>query len=245
MDYLSPEGLRLDGRRADEIRHVACQLGPLPNADGSSIFKQGNTKVMAAVYGPHEVRKASQILHDRAVIQCDFSMATFSTGQRTQKGKGDRRTTETSMIIKRTFESAVVTTLFPSTEIDIFIYVLEADGGTVSAAINAATLAIIDAGIPIIDFVVSCAAGYFSGTPVLDLNYLEDSAGGPNVPVSILASSRKVTTLQMDSKLSIDVFESVLRLAVVGCDIIHKVMLAAVKEQADRQRRSRGEDFEQ
>lgn len=46
MEYVSPEGLRLDGRRAKELRALRCQLNPLPQADGSALFEMGNTKVM-------------------------------------------------------------------------------------------------------------------------------------------------------------------------------------------------------
>ncbi len=45
MEFVSPEGLRLDGRRPKELRALRCQLGPLPQADGSALFEMGNTKV--------------------------------------------------------------------------------------------------------------------------------------------------------------------------------------------------------
>lgn len=66
-EYLSPEGvsvrgsgicagLRLDGRRAHELRTLSAQLGVLPQVDGSALFALGNTRVLATVYGPREVR---------------------------------------------------------------------------------------------------------------------------------------------------------------------------------------------
>lgn len=54
--YLSEEGFRVDGRRASEMRKLDCSLGVFTQADGSAYVKQGNTVVLAAVYGPHEVR---------------------------------------------------------------------------------------------------------------------------------------------------------------------------------------------
>jgi hypothetical protein len=54
MEYVSLEGLRLDGRRPKEVRQTRCGLSVLPNADGSAMFEMGNTKVLAAVYGPRE-----------------------------------------------------------------------------------------------------------------------------------------------------------------------------------------------
>lgn len=56
MEYLSPEGLRVDGRRAEELRRIKCQLGVLRRADGSAYYEQGNTKALATVYGPREVQ---------------------------------------------------------------------------------------------------------------------------------------------------------------------------------------------
>ena len=52
---LADEGDRLDGRRADELREIRCKMGVFSQADGSAYIEQGNTKVLAAVYGPHEV----------------------------------------------------------------------------------------------------------------------------------------------------------------------------------------------
>lgn len=157
-------------------------------------------------------------------------MATFSTGERKRKSKGDRRSTEISLVIRQTFESVILTHLFPKTQIDIFMQVLQADGGTRCACINAASLALIDAGIPMKDFVVSCAAGLIDGTPLVDLNYIEDSAGGPDLPIALLPRYNKVSLLQMDSKLSIDNFQEVVNMAVNGCKQIHEVLDKEVKK---------------
>jgi exosome complex component RRP41 len=229
IEFLSPEGLRIDGRRPLEIRKIICKLGIFSRADGSAYYQQGNTKAIAAVYGPREVSTKSKSIHDKAIISCEYSMATFSTGERKKTRKGDRRSTEISLIIKQTLESIIMVQLFPRSQIDIYVQILQADGGTRCAAINAACLAIINAGIPIRDFVVACAAGYIEGTPILDLNYLEDSAGGPDLPLAILPQSGKITMLQMDSKLPLEVFEKVLQLAIEGCKAIYNIMLQEVE----------------
>jgi exosome complex component RRP41 len=79
------------------------------------------------------------------------------------------RGAEIALIIKQTFETVVLTTLAPRSQIDIYINVLQSDGGIKSAAINAATLALIDAGVPMTDFVCSCAAGFIDGTTILGI----------------------------------------------------------------------------
>ena len=52
---LSDEGFRIDGRRPNELRRIQCRMGVFEQADGSAYIEHGNTKVLAAVYGPHEV----------------------------------------------------------------------------------------------------------------------------------------------------------------------------------------------
>ncbi|TKY61294.1 Exosome complex component RRP41 [Spatholobus suberectus] len=151
-----------------------------------------------------------------------------------RKSKGDRRSTEISLVIRQTMEACILTHLLPRSQIDIYVQVLQADGGTRSACINAATLALADAGIPMRDLVTSCSAGYLNSTPLLDLNYVEDSAGGPDVTLGILPKLDKVTLLQMDSKLPIDILENVMQLAVEGCkaiaNYIREILLENTKQ---------------
>jgi exosome complex component RRP41 len=90
------------------------------------------------------------------------------------------------------------------------------------------------------DFVCACAAGYIDGTPLLDLNYIEDSAGGPDLPVAILPQSDKIAMLQMDSKIPIEVFEKVTKLAISGCHTIYQVLTTAVEEYSKGLLESRG-----
>uniref|UniRef100_A0A8C4XQF6 Exoribonuclease phosphorolytic domain-containing protein n=1 Tax=Falco tinnunculus TaxID=100819 RepID=A0A8C4XQF6_FALTI len=80
-ELLSDEGYRADGRRPAELRKVRARMGVFAQADGSAYIEQGNTKALAVVYGPHEMRGSrSKALPDRAVVNCQYSMATFSTG---------------------------------------------------------------------------------------------------------------------------------------------------------------------
>ncbi|XP_072981526.1 exosome complex component RRP41 homolog [Typha angustifolia] len=235
MEYVNTlTGLRIDGRLPNEMRHIKGELGVVASADGSALFEMGNTRVIAAVYGPREVQNRSSQTHGQALVRCEYSMANFSTGDRTRRPKGDRRSTEISLVIRQTMEACILADLMPHSQIDIFVQVLQADGGTRSACINAATLALADARIPMRDIVTSCSAGYLCSTPLLDLNYAEDSAGGPDVTVGILEKMDKVTLLQMDAKLPMDIFENVMQLAIEGCkavaDYIRNVLLENTKE---------------
>uniref|UniRef100_K4AJL5 Uncharacterized protein n=1 Tax=Setaria italica TaxID=4555 RepID=K4AJL5_SETIT len=216
------------------------EVGVVERADGSALFEMGNTRVIAAVYGPREVQnKGQQVNSKEALVHCEYRMAEFSTGDWRRKPKGDRRSTEISLVIRQTMEGKHINTFNAMLTgqfylIDISVQVLQADGGTRSACINAATLALSDAGIPMRDIVTSCSDGYLCSTPLLDLNYIEDSAGGPDVTVGILSKMDKVTLLQMDAKLPMDTFENVMGLATEGCKAIATYILEVLLENTKR-----------
>lgn len=87
-ELISKIGLRLDGRRADELRRIRCKLGVFTQPDGSAYIEQGLTKVLAAVYGPHQVRNRQKAQHDVCIINTQFSMAVFSTNERKRRPRG-------------------------------------------------------------------------------------------------------------------------------------------------------------
>ena len=97
---------------------------------------------------------------------------------------------------------------------------VQADGGTRCACINAAMLAVAEAGIPVRDMIAACAAGHLDSTNVLDMNYMEDSGGGPDVAVAIHPNLDRTVLLQMDNKIGIDVFEGIYSLAEQGCKAV-------------------------
>ncbi|KAI8477233.1 MAG: ribosomal protein S5 domain 2-type protein [Monoraphidium minutum] len=222
------DGLRLDGRRPKELRHMKAQIGVLQSADGSAMFQMGNTQVLASVFGPREVELRSQLRHDRAIVKCEYAMAAFSTGERRRRGKADRRSTELSLVIRNTLEQTIQLEEYARSQIDVYVQVLQADGGTRCACINAAMLALADAGIKLRDAVAACAAGYLQSTPLLDLSYEEDAAGGPDVAVAYQPGLDKIVLLQMDGRLPAEAFEEVVALAVEGCRGVAAAMRKAL-----------------
>uniref|UniRef100_A0A7S0VJU7 Uncharacterized protein n=1 Tax=Polytomella parva TaxID=51329 RepID=A0A7S0VJU7_9CHLO len=230
MEFVSLEGLRIDGRRPKELRRLACHFDVLEAADGSAIFEMGNTKVLASVFGPHEVRNRSECDDDKVVVKCEYAMASFSTGDRRRRGKIDRRSNEISHVIKNTLEQLILVKLMPRSQIDVYIQVLQADGGMRSAAINAAVLALASAGVPMVDIVSACTAGYLDGTALLDLNVTEDNGGGPDVSVAFAPNSGKILQMQMDGRMPEAAFNEVAELAREGCVAVAGTMRTALLE---------------
>nr|XP_047908542.1 cytochrome c1, heme protein, mitochondrial-like [Anser cygnoides] len=110
----------------------------------------------------------SKALPDRALVNCQYSMATFSTGERKRRPHGDRKSSEMTLHLKQTFEAAILTELYPRSQIDIYVQILQADGGNYCACVNAATLAVIDAGIPMRDYVCASSAGFVEDTALAE-----------------------------------------------------------------------------
>lgn len=217
------DGLRHDGRRPDELRPIKMDVGVLKNADGSAYVEYGGTKVIAAVYGPREVYPRHLALPDRALIRCRYHMAPFSTSDRKSPAPS-RREIELSKVIREALESLVFSELYPRTTIDIFIEVLQADGGTRTAGLTAASLALADAGIPMRDLVAGVAVGKVDGVLVLDIDEVEDEYGEADMPVGYAAGVDEVVLLQLNGVLTIEEFKKALELAKKGAEQIYKIM---------------------
>lgn len=225
---IDKEGKRVDGRQLEELRPIRLEIGPLSSADGSAYIEQGKCKILAAVYGPREAHPKHLALPDRALLQCRYHMAPFSVEERKSPAPS-RREVELSKVIREALEPAVFLEYYPRSSIDLFIEVLQADGGTRCAGITVAALALADAGIPMKDLVVACAAGKAGGKLVLDLSDAEDKLGEADVPVAFMPTLDAVTLLQMDGNLSMEEFEQVVNLALNGCKEIYKLQKEALK----------------
>ena len=217
---IDKKGLRLDGRKADELRSLKLEVGVLPNADGSAYIEHGKNKILVGVFGPREMHPKHLSQNDRMVIRTRYHMAPFSVQERKSPAPS-RREIELSKVIRESLEPAVFNDLYPRTGIDVFIEVLQADGGIRCASITAASLAIADAGIPMRDLVVACAAGKVEEQIVLDLMDEEDKLGVADVPVAYMPSLNAITLLQMDGILSPDEMEKAVNMAVEGCKKIY------------------------
>ncbi|EPQ54280.1 hypothetical protein GLOTRDRAFT_116838 [Gloeophyllum trabeum ATCC 11539] len=227
---LNDGGFRSDGRRQYELRDINIDLGQQGSADGSASVSHGLTQVLVSVFGPREAKMRSQTIHDRANINVEVAVAPFSTGERRRRGRGDKRILEFASTIKSTFEPVIQTALYPRSQIDIFVQILQQDGGVLQACINATTLALASAGIPLLDFVCAVTGGVHSTSPLLDLTTLEEN-DVPHVTVAVMPRTGKVTLVTMETRLHVDRFEDIFR---VGCEagkVIHKEMRAAVKER--------------
>ncbi len=210
---IDENGLRLDGRTWDQLRPIKLEVGTLKNADGSAYIEWGKNKIMAAVYGPKEVHPKHQVLPDRALVRSRYHMAPFSVDERKNPAPS-RREIEISKVIREALEPAVVVEDYPRTAIEVWVEVLQSDGGSRVAGITAASLALADAGINMRDLVVGCSCGIVDGQVVADLDDSEDKEGSGDMPVAIMPNLNQVTLLQVDGIYSREQFQKAFELAI-------------------------------
>jgi exosome complex component RRP41 len=120
---------------------------------------------------------------------------------------------------------------YPRAAIDVFVEVLQADGGSRCAGITAASVALADAGINMRDIVTACAAGKVDERIVLDINDTEDKEGGADMPVAYLPHLNQITLLQLDGSLSSEQFNECLDKALNGCKSIYEIQRLALMKK--------------
>jgi exosome complex component RRP41 len=118
--------------------------------------------------------------------------------------------------------------------------VLQSDGGARAACFNATVLALADAGVAMRDLLATCSAGYLEGTPLLDLNYLEEGGGGPDMCVGYHPATDKVALMQMDNKLTVESLEQVIELSTHGCKVVAGFMRTTILEHTQQMAAARG-----
>ncbi len=222
-------GKRTDGRDFDEMRPIRIEAAVLKNADGSAYLEWGNNKVLAAVYGPKEALPKHLANPERAIIKCRYAMAPFSSLEEHGRSGPNRRATEISKVTKEVFESVVKIDDFPGCEIDIFIEILQSDGGTRAAGITAAAVALATSGIPMYDMPYAVSAGKIGEHVVLDLNKIEDNFSDADMPVAISPRTGEILLLQMDGSLTKEEYSEAISLIKKAGVEISKAQREALK----------------
>ena len=188
---------RPSGRAADELRPVKITRGYTRHADGSVLVEFGDTKVICTAYAedsvPYFMRGKG-----RGWVTAEYGMlpgATHTRGDReAARGRQGGRTVEIQRLIGRSLRAALDTLRLGEKTVRIDCDVIQADGGTRTAAITGAAVALRDAlieigrGAAFRQFVTSVSVGIWRGEAVLDLDYAEDSTAETDMNVVRLAS---------------------------------------------------------
>lgn len=218
---------RADGRKADEIRELEIKAGVIPNANGSAMVRMGKTIAVAAVYGPRQLFPKFKQTSERALLNTIYAMVPFSTNERCRPGPS-RRSQEISLVTRQALEPALFLEEFPKAVIDVYINIIQADAGTRTAGINAAAVALADAGIPMRDLVTSVAAGKLGDEIVVDMGMGEEEETLADLPIAFMPRSKKITLMQMDGDLPEKDVKDMVKLAMKACEKIYKAQREAL-----------------
>ncbi|KAI3402729.2 GPI14 [Candida oxycetoniae] len=223
----------VDGRRWNELRRFKCMINTHPNSsDGSSYVEQGNTKVICTVTGPVEPASRAQMNQEKANVEVNLTIANFSTFERKKRSKSEKRLTELRTTLERTFEQSILLHLYPRTSIIINVQVLSQDGGMLAAVANSITLALMDSGIAMYDYVSSISCGLYDQSPLLDLNNLEENEIS-SLTIGVIGKSEKLALLMLEDKMPLDNLEKVLSLAIAGSHRIKDLMDMEVRKHGN------------
>jgi exosome complex component RRP41 len=214
----------------------------------------GNTAIMCTVHGPAEGRRGEAGNAAGAVVEVDVNIAGFAGVDRKRKAGGnDRQSSQLSNSLRSTFQSHLHTYLYPHSTISIQVSILSADGSLLAAAINACTLALVDAGIPMPGLLCGCSAG-MSGSastpqdskndsldPLLDFSLPEEQelpfltvgtatpiAGGQDGMVDDV-DDMKISVLHMERTAHSSYIETMLAVGIDGCKQIREILEGVIK----------------
>lgn len=226
---------RPDGRKITDLRPMTAKVGVIPNADGSAMFAFGDTIAIAAVYGPRLLHPQHMQDARQATLRVNYDLLSFSVYDRKKPGPS-RRSQEISKMTEYALSPVVDLKEFPNTVIDVQIYILQADAGTRTAGINAASMALAHAGLPMKDLICSVAIGKQDTTLVVDLTKEEEDfhegEGATDFPLAKIANTDQFTLVQLDGNISTALVAEALALANDACAEIYEVQKKALKEGA-------------
>jgi ribonuclease PH len=246
MSFTSAEkGARTDGRRADELREVRITPHFMPYAEGSALIEMGNTRVICTATlddrVPHFRRNSGQ-----GWLTAEYSMLPRATQQRTTRETArsgpSGRTQEIQRLIGRSLRSVINLSLIGERTFTLDCDVLQADGGTRTASITGAYVALALAcrrfvserkfsRSPLIGEVAAVSVGIVKGTPMLDLKYDEDSRAEVDMNVVCTGDGRfiEVQGTAEGQPFSQEEMDALLGLARRGLDSLLAAQRAAVE----------------
>ncbi|RMG33736.1 MAG: exosome complex exonuclease Rrp41 [Methanobacteriota archaeon] len=227
---MSEEIFRPDGRKANEMRNLEIQVGVLEQADGSARVVLGKNIVLAAVNGPRELHPKHLAMSQKALVRVTYKMLPFSVEHR-KHPVPSRREKEISKVLSEAFESVVLTHLFPRSAIDVQVQMIQADGGSRTAAAIATSAALADAGIPMRGLIGGIASGLFEDKCVLDLSGYEDNVGTGDCPILYAPTLDEVSLLQLDGKFTPEQFKECFQMSLNAIKEIEKKQKEALIEK--------------
>jgi len=223
---------RKDGRKLDELREMEAKVGVVKTADGSAMFRIGNTIAIAVVRGPRELFPGFLQNSQKGLLRCHYDMSSFSVTDRKRPGPS-RRSIEISNVTRDSLLPVLDLRKYPNTVVDIFVEITQADAGTRCAGICAAAMALADAGLIMKDLVAAVSLGKVGDTLVVDVDKSEEDHedGATDIPVAIIPRKGEISLLQLDGEISPKQLKEGLVMVSKACKDIYELQKKALKSK--------------
>ncbi|KAI8097719.1 ribosomal protein S5 domain 2-type protein [Halteromyces radiatus] len=228
-NILNEKNRRLDDRTIHDLRPIFMKTGLVTQSNGSTYIEMGNTKLVCAVYGPRQLKKTG--FSPQGILNCEFKFSTFSCTKRRGHMR-DAQEREYSNTLIQALTPAVRLELFPKSAVDIYVNVLENDGtnACLATAIIAASMALADAGIEMLDQVTACSAVFSQKSILMDGTDTEEKQQDGALMLSYMPSLNQVTHILQAGRLENDDISKAMEQCIDGCSKIYSVMSAALLE---------------
>lgn len=242
--FLGQDGMRVDGRSAIDPRKLFVSVGIISQAKGSSYLEVGNTKVCCGVYGPKDIQRGHDFKMTCQVL-CEVQLAPFSCIVR-RSPQPDKRQRDMCRQLKEALESVIVLEKFPKSQIDVYLTIIEDDGGALAACITAAGLALCHANIDVYDFVIGASVLWHGGIIYADPSRHEEenessetrSSGteGGLLTIGMMPNyaNGQVSLMLQEGQISADNLCEGLDLAVEMCQRIYTLCKKTLEEYVDQ-----------
>ncbi len=210
--------IRVSGRRENQLRKVEIERNFIPSAEGSVLVSFGDTRIICTASVENSVPKFLK-RNGKGWITAEYGMLPRSTGERmnreASKGKQGGRTVEIQRLIGRSLRAAVDLEKLGERTIRVDCDVIQADGGTRTAAITGACVAIVDAlshlkissvieENPMKELIAAVSVGRYNNVALLDLDYSEDSLADVDLNIVMLEGGRFVEVQGTSEGLAFD-----------------------------------------
>ena len=227
---------RTDKRKFDELRPIKAKVGIVPSADGSALYESGKTRAIAVVRGPRILHPQHMQNPTKGLLRVTYQMMSFSVWERIRPGLS-RRGQEISKVCEWALSEVIDLEAFPNSVVDVFIQIPQADAGTRVAGLNAASMALAHAGVPMKELVSAIAMGKIDKTVVVDVDKEEEDykegEGSTDIPMAFGSRSKRMTLLQLDGKISPSELQDAINVGRDACEKITEIQTKALKNPGE------------
>ncbi|KAG5465612.1 hypothetical protein CUR178_00320 [Leishmania enriettii] len=233
-EYVSPAGLRLDGRRPLETRRMDIVFDTLSACDGSCDITVGQSRVCASVFGPRESLHKQEAKHDKVLVTCEVAVAAFAGENRRNPQRRSKLSEDIGAAVMQVARSVILLSQYPNSQIHIYIEVLQKDGNEKTACINAACLALIDANVSMRDAVCCIDVGLLDEHMLVDLTSEELRSQCPVIAAAFTGhDTQNIIWLETTSRLPPESAARLLKCAEQrAAELFETTMRKALEEHA-------------